>query len=194
LHGANAGRSVVRWTGARAGFLVFDDASGDVVAHCAAQPGDATDIDASCTALVGYLLQGFVVGVSAADSVGIVFDRLRYLQPMSAPECSVEPAFDEAAREVAVARRYRCLIQPSDDDGDPATPRVWSGRSLVAGVRADAVVCRYTPNATTSVNAEHPETYTRVAMSLDHQNFALVPTGPCPAGTVPHPSATVAVP
>ena len=189
LGGSNSGKSTQAWDGASGGFLVFDNVSGAVVARCTAQPTDTTDIAATCVGVGAYLLQGYIGGALPANPLNLVFDRLQYVDPTSTPECIVDNAL--AAQNGAVIaglKRYRCLIQPTDHDANVSTPRVWSGRSRLAGLASGAATCRYTPRADTAVNAEHPETYTLVTGSLEHQNFLLIVSGDCPSGTVLHPS------
>jgi Tfp pilus assembly protein PilV len=188
LGGANRGKSTQAWAGASGGFLVFDNVSGAVTARCATRPGDSTDIAASCAGIAAYLLQGYIGGALPADPLNLVFDRLQYVDPTSTPECIVDNALAaQSGAVIAGLKRYRCLIRPTDHDADASTPRVWSGRSRLAGLASGSSTCRYTPRADTAVNAEHPETYTLVTGSLEHQNFLLIASGDCPSGTVLHP-------
>jgi Tfp pilus assembly protein PilV len=189
LGGANQGRSALPWRGSSGGYLVFDDVSGAVVAQCGAAVNDSTDIAASCSALDGYILQGYVRGALPAGGLLPVFDRLQFLAAASTPECSVEHAIDQnTGATIAGAERYRCLMRPSDHDANAATPRVWSGRMSFAGVDSGNVVCRYTGAAATVVNAEHPDTYALVNSSLSQQNFFIGGSAGCAAGTVPVPA------
>ena len=189
LGGSNSGKSTQAWNGASGGFLVFDDVSGAVVARCTTQPTDTTDTAARCVGLNAYLLQGYIGGALPPNPLSLVFDRLQYVAPTSAPECVVDNArVEPSGAIIAALLRYRCLIQPTDHDSNDDTPRVWSGRSRVAGLASGSSTCRYTPRADTTVNAEHPETYTLVTGSLEHQNFLLIASGDCPSGTVLHPS------
>ena len=189
LVGTNKGRSVLPWSGSSGGYLVFDDVSGAIVAQCGAAVNDSTDIAGSCSALDGYLLQGYVRGALPAGALLPVFDRLQFLAAASAPECSVDHAVDQnTGAVIAGVERYRCLMRPSDHDANAATPRVWSGRMSFAGVDGGNVVCRYTSVAATVVNAEHPDTYTLVASSLSQQNFFIGAAGACATGTVPVPA------
>jgi Tfp pilus assembly protein PilV len=187
LKGANRGRSVAAWNGASGGFLVFDDASGAVVAQCGAAVDDGTDIASACTALEAYLLQGYIGGALPAGALTLQFDRAQFLA--ASPECVVGRAADQnSGAAIAGLAHYRCLIRPTDHDGNAATPGVWSGRVQLAGADAGSVVCRYTSAAGTSVNAEHPETYALVSESLSQQNFFIGSGGVCAAGSVPLPS------
>ena len=187
LGGANHGRSALPWNGGAT--LVFDDASGAVIARCAGPVDDATELS-SCVALQGFLLEGYIGGdLPAALALG--FDRLQYTLAGAAPECMVWPAADQnsGAAIGTATLRYRCLVQPGDHDADPTTPSVWSGRMRFAGLAAGSVACRYTSAADTTVNAEHPETYTLLATSLSQQNYVIAGTGTCPGDSVPHQGA-----
>jgi Tfp pilus assembly protein PilV len=189
LGGSNRGRSAARWSGSSGGYLVFDDVSGAVVAQCGAAVNDSTDVANSCSALDGYLLQGYVRGALPAGALLPVFDRLQFLAAATAPECIVEHAIDQnTGATITGVERYRCLMRPSDHDGNAATPRVWSGRLRLAGVDSGSVVCRYTSAAATVVNAEHPDTYALVNASLSQQNFFIGGSAGCAAGTVPVPA------
>ena len=189
LFGDNKGKSALPWSGSSGGYLVFDDVSGAVVAQCGAAVNDSTDIAGSCSALDGYLLQGYVRGALPAGALLPVFDRLQFLAAASAPECSVEHAIDQnTGATLAGVERYRCLVRPSDHDANAATPQVWSGRMSFAGVDSGNVVCRYTSAAGTVVNAEHPDTYALVNSSLSQQNFLIGGPAGCAPGTVPVPA------
>lgn len=186
LTGRQRGRSTLPWSGASGGHLVFDDASGEVIALCASAPGADTDLAVQCTLLPGYLLRGHLSGDWVAEAVGIAFTDARNL--LAVPECVIAEVFDPAdGRSLPGWRSYRCLMRAADHDLNPATPRAWSGRSVVLpeppGGRS---VCRITPDAATTDNALHPAIYTQVAGPLSQQNFVLVTSGECPAGSVRH--------
>jgi type II secretory pathway pseudopilin PulG len=190
LQGRNRGRSMLRWEGREPGVLVFDDSSGEAIALCALPPADDTDIATQCIAVTAYLLQGYVGGVAPGLSLAFVFDRLEHLRAGSSPDCVITAALArEAGAPLAGVKRYTCLLQPTDHDRDASTPRVWSGRPRLAAVRPGTHTCRYAASANVSDNAGHPETYTRVETSLDHQNYLLVEAGACPDGTFLHPNA-----
>ena len=75
-----------------------------------------------------------------------------------------------------------------DDDGDAVTPLAWSGRVRLGGVPEGATVCRWTGSTEGADQDDHPETYTLVNRSLDHQNFVVTPAADCPRGAVAHPA------
>ena len=120
---------------------MFDDLSGEIAALCSVKPSAGTDIDTQCLALAGYLLQGHVVDVPLGVSPALVFDRLQHLAAGTSPDCVLAPTLAEAA-EGATTWRYRCLIQPGDNDSDPTTPRIWAGRVRLAGVPSGLIACR----------------------------------------------------
>ena len=189
LGGPNRGRSVLPWGGGSGGYLIFDDASGTVVARCATAVNDDTDIATMCSGVDAYLLEGYIGGALLAGTLTPVFDRLQFLAAATTPECVVEPAVDQNTGATVPDRaHYRCLIRPGDHDGNAATPRVWSGRLRLAGAATGSVVCRYTSAADDSANADHPETYTLVTSSLNQQNFFIGGPDGCASGTVPMPS------
>jgi type II secretory pathway pseudopilin PulG len=188
LRGANRKRSTLRWEGREPGTLVFDDVSGEVVALCALPPADDTDVATQCVAVAAYLLQGHIGGIAPGSLPTLAFDRLEYLRAGSSPDCIVTEATSRSGGAIGGIQRYRCLIQPTDHDRDAATPRVWSGRLRLAGLPAGAHTCRYAV-AESALNVDHPETYTLVQGSLDHQNFLLIEAGECPGGTILHPDA-----
>lgn len=186
LDGSNRGRSTLPWSGASGGHLVFDDASGMVTATCAATPGNDTDITASCAPLPAYLLRGHIRGDWLAAVTDITITDAQHL--LAVPECHVADAVDHNdGRPIAGLRHYHCLMRAADHDGDPGTPRAWSGRSIVQPAPvAGQSVCRDTPDPATTDNDLHPAVYTLVHRSLHHQNFLLLSAGACPAGTAPH--------
>lgn len=183
------GKSYAPWGGAAGGFLLFSDRGGELLAWCGSAPTatTATSNDPSCTALVAYLLTGYIGGaLPAAENLpSLLFDQTADLA--APPECVTSAAADQNAGYAAIPglRFYRCLLQPTDGDGDPRTPPTWSGRVRLGGLAPGSPVCRYTPDAATTLNAEHPERYAAVGQSLDNQNYFI---GACPAGSVPHPS------
>jgi hypothetical protein len=59
------GRSTYRWPGTGQPWLVFDDTNADILYRCAAQPTSVTDLAASCLAIRGYVLAGYL---SRADA------------------------------------------------------------------------------------------------------------------------------
>jgi Tfp pilus assembly protein PilV len=59
------GRSTYRWPGTGQPWLVFDDTNANILYRCAAQPTSVTDLAASCLAIRGYVLAGYL---SRADA------------------------------------------------------------------------------------------------------------------------------
>ena len=178
LAGADAGRSAATWLGASGGVLVFDNATGEVVAHCGALPDRASG-DRACRSLEAYLLQGYIEG-RGLRSVDVVFERLQHA--VAEPECMITDAADpHTGRLIPLTRRYRCLIRPGDHDEEPATAKVWSADVRLTGVSHDATVCRQGRDAA----EQDAGTYTLVDRSLDHQNYAVVASGDCPRGSFP---------
>ena len=183
LTGTNAGRSAAPWLGLSGGVLVFDNATGEVVAHCNAMPGGEAN-GRQCTSMQAYMLEGYIEG-RGLGSVAVVFDRLEHAA--GAPECTMADAEDpHTGRLVPLTKRYRCLIRPGDHDKDPATAAVWSAQVRLTGVSGDATVCRYVA-ADAAAGGTDPQTYTLVDRSLDHQNYAVVASADCPRGSVPLP-------
>jgi type IV pilus modification protein PilV len=182
LGGGNQGYSTLGWGGASGGWLVFSNVSGDVVYKCATQPEDNTNIPSSCTAVLGYLLLGFVNGswVSSITSATI-----GSMSPAGATsECYIADALDPNSSTVTVITGYKlysCLVQAVDHDNDSATPRRWSGRlTLAAAPTGSQRVCRYNGNQTNSSGL-----YQDITTSLDNQNY-LLEIGSCPSGTTQH--------
>lgn len=186
LGGANRGRSRWTWDGASGGVLVFDDASGVLLAQCATVPGDTTDLAVSCTPMPAYLLRGYLSGDWAEAVTGIAFVATEHL--LAAPECVIAAARNQNDGSlIADMRSYACLLRPSDHDGNAGTPRAWSGRTQLEPPPAGSrLVCRYTTDATTTDNENHPARYVLVTHSLAQQNFLVVAAGPCPPNTAPH--------
>ncbi len=173
LPGADAGRSAATWLGASGGALVFDNATGAVVAHCGALP-DRGSGDRACTPLEAYLLEGYIEG-RGLQSVGVVFERLQHAE--AEPECEITDAADpHTGRLIPLTRRYRCLIRPGDHDDDAATAKVWSGRVRLTGVSDGP----WSAARGATPAEQDAGTYTLVDRSLDHQNYAVVASGNCP--------------
>jgi prepilin-type N-terminal cleavage/methylation domain-containing protein len=180
-------RSMMPWAGPSGGVLLFDDVSGEVVAHCSRPPEGSQGVAEVCRNVPAYLLQGFVEGRGLA-SLAIVFDRLQHVA--APPECAVDDAVDPRThRPIPDTRRYRCLMRPTDHDGNAVTPLAWSGRVRLGGLPEGATVCRWTGRTAGSDEEEHPQTYTLVSRSLDHQNYVVTSAADCPRGAVAHPAA-----
>lgn len=166
------GRSYVPWTGIGATFnyLVFNDASGDVVQTCTSLPSLSS---ATCTPFNGYILSGYISGPRSTAVTGISFSGTQYVS--GTPECSVDQAFDQNSPTTPLVGYlyYVCLITPTDHDSNAATAKVWTGRIDLAGVTLGpgTFTCRYTPNAAAVANELHPATYTLVDRSLDNKNY-----------------------
>lgn len=180
------GKSYIRWDGTSGGFLVFSDTSGDIVQKCTTKP-TAVNLD-TCTEFKGYLLTGYINGSMVANVTQIDFSNTQYIS--GAPECSVAAAYDQNTNPPAVITGYKyyvCLIQPTDHDTNAATARVWSGRTDLAGTMTKTKVCRYSTDANTTANDNHPAAYSLVDKSLDNQNFYITTnTGNCDTGSVQH--------
>ena len=115
-----------------------------------------------------------------------------------APLCFSSAPLDSIAANSQVAVEYFCIVYPNAAIN-------WSGRSTLAplgysdagaatwspGIVTDSYrVCRYTPSATTTISADHPNYYASVAGNLINQNF-LVIAGPksCPTDVAADPAA-----
>lgn len=180
LGGANQGYSTLGWGGASGGWLVFSNVSGDVVYMCATQPDNTTNIPGSCTAVLGYLLLGFVNGSWVSSITSATIGSTSPVGVTS--ECYVANALDpNNGTAIAGYKLYSCLVQAVDHDSNSATPRRWSGRlTLAAAPTGSQRVCRYNGNATNSSGL-----YQDITTSLDNQNYR-VETGSCPSGTTQH--------
>ena len=181
----NTGHSYIAWNGSTGGYLVFSDASGDIIQKCSALPAvtsasAATNLPLSgCTQFNGYLLTGYITGDSALNvnlvtKIVVPFSNQQFIG--DTPECSVGIAFDQNnGAAIANTKYYACLIVPTDDANTIPTTRVWSGRIDLAGITsaslAGTYTCRFTTDANTEVNDNHPAIYSSVDKSLDNQNF-----------------------
>jgi type IV pilus modification protein PilV len=181
LGGANSGYSTLGWGGASGGWLVFGNVSGDVVYKCATQPDDTTSIPSTCTAVLGYLLLGFVNGPWVSSVTGATIGNTSPVGVSS--ECYVADATDPNNGDlISGYKLYSCLVQAVDHDNDAATPRRWSGQLTVqGGPTGNQRVCRYNGNASDGTG-----TYQSVTQSLDNQNYLLISNGNCPSGTARH--------
>ncbi|WP_280151070.1 prepilin-type N-terminal cleavage/methylation domain-containing protein [Piscinibacter sp. XHJ-5] len=192
------GRSLLEpVTGGATAFLL-SDATGRITERCsrrAAEGGEVADVTPvldpqACMHLDALLLSGWIRFSLAAPPTASGMDRPLPLSMSLAlsdvgsggtPECFTEP------HERIVA--YHCVI---------ATSRPWSGRSAVVpqgwtvGTAAGAYkVCRYVADQDSSGaidrNAEHPEHYSNVDVSLMQQNFLVIHGDQaCPDSTVQH--------
>jgi len=181
----NTGHSYISWNGSTGGYLVFNDTSGDIVQKCSVLPTAASIPTAinlplpGCTQFNGYLLTGYITGDSALNvnlvsKIVVPFNNQKFIS--DTPECSVGIAFDQNnGTAIANTKYYACLIEPTDDINTISTTRVWSGRIDLAGVTSTSLAgtytCRFTTDADTGVNDNHPAIYSSVDKSLDNQNF-----------------------
>lgn len=175
---SGTGKSYVPWAGATGGYVVFSDAIGDVVQKCTDVPTAANLSTSTCTVFDGYLLTGYITGDTTPRNAvtQILFSSAQYLG--GTPDCSVGTAYDQnASTPTAIpnTRYYACLIVPTDHDSNASTDRVWSGRTDLAGANgaslAGTYTCRFSTDASTTVNSRHPATYSMVDASLMNQNF-----------------------
>lgn len=181
------GKSYIPWSGTGSGYLVFSDNTGDVVLKCSTTP-TAANLN-NCTQFDGYLLTGYISGSKVADVTQIApFTSAQYIS--GTPDCAVGLAYDQnisTPTAIAGYKYYTCLIEPTDHDTNPKTARVWSGRVDLAGNMAGTKVCRYSTDAATTVNDNHPAVYSLVDKSLDNQNFYITgKTSSCDTGSVQH--------
>ena len=186
------GRSVLKPQATGTLALVFDNASGALIARCVAPATSATPtalqlID--CDTTRGLLLSGrvrFGAGEPALG-VGMVLSLTGGVYA-KAPMCGVD-AKRSTAGEAYVA--YHCAVYPMASG-------VWSGRldlqpaGWTVGTGAnDWRVCRLAADLDESGaidrNDEHPADYRLVGSALSQQNFLIV-KGPqnCPLATEPH--------
>ncbi|HEX5633194.1 MAG TPA: hypothetical protein VFX50_08200 [Gemmatimonadales bacterium] len=181
------GRPALAWPGPAGAVLVLDPGTGMVVETCAA-PAQQGDRPSGCEPITAYLLEGYVAGRHLA-TLKVVFDQGDWTG--DDPECVWNDVTDpRTGLRLPDLRRYRCLVPAGDHDADPATPPSWSGRTRLAGVEPPgATVCRRGAGPGAAGSEQHPETYTGIGASLDHQNFVIIDRGDCPAGSVPHPPA-----
>ena len=181
------GKSYIPWSGTDSGYLVFSDDTGDVVLKCSTEP-TAANLN-TCTEFDGYLLTGYISGSKVADVTQIApFTSTQYIS--ETPDCTVGSAYDQnisTPTAITGYKYYTCLIKPTDHDSNAKTARVWSGRVDLAGNMAGTKVCRYSTDAATTVNDNHPAIYSLVDQSLDNQNFYITgKTGSCDTGSVQH--------
>lgn len=181
----NTGKSYIPWSGTGGGYLVFSDNTGDVVLNCSTTP-TAENLN-TCTPFDGYLLTGYISGSKVAEVTQIApFTSMQHIS--RTPDCTVGSAYDQnvsTPTEITGYKYYTCLIQPTDHDTNATTARVWSGRVDLAGNLTGTKVCRFSTDAATTVNDNHPAVYLLVDQSLDNQNF-YISTGDCATGSVLH--------
>lgn len=176
-------KSYIPWTGSSGGYLVFSDTSGDIVQKCSSTPTLANL--STCATFNGYLLSGYITGDPPKNKnvqsivynvTQISFSSTQYIS--GSPECSVGHALDQTTgAEIADTLYYVCLITPTDHDNNTATAPVWSGRTDLAGATSTSLsgtyTCRFSSDANTTNNDNHPAVYSLVDHSLDNQNFYL---------------------
>ena len=176
-------KSSLQWSGSSGGYLVFSNVSGDVVLKCTGGTAPtAADLlnSAVCGVFNGYVLTGYISGAQAASVTTIAFSGP--FVGTGTPECSVGNATNQNdGSPLAGFRYYACLIQPTT-----TSPKTWSGRTDLTGPGSGTKTCRYTTNASTTDNNNHPTVYSNVDRSLDNQNFNVISSGNCPADTVLH--------
>lgn len=176
---AGTGKSFIPWTGGETQtYLVFSDASGDIVQKCTDEP-TADNLDTNvCATFDGYLLSGYITGtasqVALVTKIVVPFGGQQYVN--GTPECSVTAAIDQTTNTpIAATKSYVCLIQPTDHDNNFNNARVWSGRVDLAGATsaslAGTYTCRFSSDENTTENDKHPAVYSLVDRSLDNQNF-----------------------
>ena len=191
LGGTNIGKSKMQWGGSSGGWLVFSDASGDVIRKCASEPGDETNLDdpSLCETLVAYLLTGFINDGSFNNSWPWTLTGATLTNTLNVIgfECFLSDATDpNNGSPIAGFKFYSCLIQPTDHDGDEdddpppttPTPRVWTGKlEFVPAPTGTQKVCRYLANSTDSSGVHQ-----NVTQTLDNQNYYVRGSGNCDAG------------
>ena len=179
------GRSILGFGGE---WLVFNDATAEVTALCATQPTLGQTDFSGCTSLTGYVLAGYINdgNVNSADNfawaiTGATFTATAHMT--APPLCAVGPATDPNNNNpLPDFLFYACLVQPSDHDGDSATPRVWTGKLLLQPAPTGSqIVCRYNGNAADAFGV-----YQLASSSLDNQNYLVLGSGSCPGGTTQH--------
>ncbi|NMG54153.1 hypothetical protein GPA23_05745 [Aromatoleum aromaticum] len=173
--------------------LVFSNTSGIIEKRCIDSDTDIqNDVLAdytSCTALNGYLLSGYISGGDGSDAPSVTIGGVTTISV--APTIttgSLDVCFDdsETTKIQPGFISYACIIIPTDTDGNPDTPAVWSGSIILSfagtgvtvGTGASNVrVCRFSVDSDddgTISNREHPATYTNASESLGNQNFIVI--------------------
>ena len=195
---AGTSESYIQWEGSSGGFLVFSNTSGDIVQKCTAVPTGTrpSTSTSTCTDFIGYLLTGYLTGSNGNGNnsinpvnlvTGINFSETANI--IGTPECAVANARDQnSGATIAETKYYACLIVPTNHDNNAATARVWTGRTDLSGTGTGwnaTKTCRFTSDASTTVNNKHPARYEMVDSSLDNQNFYIT-TDACPANSVQH--------
>ena len=185
------GRSVFKPVATGSVALLFDNASGDLIARCLA-PAATTTAELTAADLIdcditrALLLSGqvrFGIGEPAlALGVSLVLTGGNYAK---APVCATEA---KTARNSEPYAAYHCAVYP-------LASGVWSGRLDLApsgwqiGLQStDWRVCRYSADLDGSGaidrNAEHPASYNGVSAALTQQNFLILKgTQNCPLGS-----------
>ena len=172
--------------------LVFDNASGTVIARCTAPvAANLTLADLGpCDRSAGMLLSGhvrFEPGVAALPfGMALLLTDAGNAKP---PFCGhAAPTLENGVAFVA----FHCVVYA------PAGRSTWSGRLDVVPVNwtlgsaaSDLRVCRTTADLDGSgaidANLEHPGVYTNVKGALTQQNFSIVKgTQNCTVGDAPH--------
>jgi Tfp pilus assembly protein PilV len=184
------GSSVFKPAAAGTLALVFDNASGALIARCIA-PISATStltvLDlVDCDTTRGLLLSGqvrFGVGEAAlALGVSLTLGGGVYAKT---PVCASEAKTTRSDEPYA---NYHCIVYP-------LASGTWSGRLdlvpsgwHIGNTADDWRVCRYSADQDGSGaidrNAEHPASYSGVSAALTQQNFLILKgTQPCPGGS-----------
>ncbi len=184
------GSSVFKPVAAGTLALVFDNASGALIARCTAPASATTTLSladlSDCDTTRGLLLSGqvrFGGGEPAlALDVSLALSGGSYAK---APVCASEA---KATRSGEPYASYHCIVYP-------LAGGAWSGRlDLVPSgwrIGTDAAawrVCRYSADLDGSGaidrNAEHPASYSGVTAALTQQNFRVLKgTQTCPLGS-----------
>lgn len=164
-------------------WFVFSETTGEVINQCTT----VVPTPQGCISVPGYLLAGYI-------NDGSLNNVDNFAWPLTAPSFTATQFMVSHACAIGEAinpntgapqpdfRFYVCRVQPSDHDGNPATPPVWTGKLVLQPPPSGSqVVCRYDGNATDPFGV-----YQRVSSSLDNQNYLVLGSGPCPSGTTQH--------
>lgn len=182
------GKSAFVPPGARGLFFVFDDRSGRLEHECTGTPAAGGGVPvAGCVARIAHVLSGVVRFATApdvdtaalADPAGRAEALEFALRP--APPADRAPQARCFSDTLSTTVRYACIIEPSDEDGDPRTPPTWSGQVVVSDKDSAWFgrfrLCRFSSDYdgdTRLSNPEHPLYYRRVAGTLERQHYVVL--------------------